>query len=409
MPADTAPEAPTEPPGALEGLRILDLATMAAGPWAASYLADWGAEVIKVEHPETGDHVRRWGGAKNGVPLFWKSLSRNKRAITLKLSHPEGRAVALDLVRHCDAVVENFRPGVLERWGLGPDDLRAVRPDIVMLRTTAYGQTGPYANRPGFGTLAEAMSGLAHLTGEPDGPPTLAAYPLADGVAGLAGAMALLAALYHRDALGGRGQVIDNAIAEANLRLIEYMVLEHDQLGVVPGRQGNRLPGLAPRNAYPTRDGGHVAISGGTQSTVARLFEAMGRPELIEDARFATAADRVANVAALDAIIGGWVVERTTAEVMEVFDRHEVAGTPVADIAQVFANPHYRARGAIVTVEDDELGPLQTLAPHPRLSATPGRIRRMGAPRGHDTDTVLRDLLGYDPARIAALRTAGAI
>jgi len=396
-------------PGALDGVRILDLATMAAGPWAASYLADWGADVIKVEHPETGDHVRRWGRAKDGVPLFWKSLSRNKRAITLRLSHPEGRAVALDLVRQCDAVVENFRPGVLERWGLGPEDLRAVRPDVIVLRTTAYGQNGPYAGRPGFGTLAEAMSGLAHLTGEPDGPPTLAAYPLADGVAGLSGAMALLAALYHRDACGGSGQVIDNAITEANLRLIEYMVLEHDQLGVVPGRQGNRLPGLAPRNTYPTRDGGHVAISGGTQSTVARLFEAMGRPELIEDPRFAAAADRVANVAALDAIIGGWVVERTTAEVMAVFDRFEVAGTPVADIRQVFANPHYRAREAIVEVEDEDLGRLRTLAPHPRLSATPGRIRWMGQAKGRDTGAVLGELLGYSEERIDALRAAGAI
>lgn len=395
--------------GALGGLRILDLATMAAGPWAASYLADWGAEVIKVEHPETGDHVRRWGRAKDGVPLFWKSLSRNKRAITLRLSHPEGRAVALDLVRHCDAVVENFRPGVMERWGLGPDDLRAARPDVIVLRTTAFGQTGPYAGRPGFGTLAEAMSGLAHLTGEPDGPPTLAAYPLADGVGGLAGAMALLAALYHRDVAGGPGQIIDNAICEANLQLIEYMVLEHDQLGVVPGRQGNRLPGLAPRNAYPTLDGGYVAISGGTQSTVARLFEAIGRPELTVDPRFATAAGRVANVAALDAIIGGWIVERTTGTVMEVFDRFEVAAAPVADIAQVFANPHYRARGTIVEVEDEDLGRVRTLAPHPRLSATPGRIRGMGPALGRDTEAVLRDLLGYGPERIAALRSAGAI
>lgn len=397
------------PKGALEGVRILDLATMAAGPWAASYLADWGADVIKVEHPVQGDHLRRWGKSKGDVPLFWKSISRNKRVMTIDLSHPEGRDVVLDLVRSCDAVVENFRPGVLERWRLGYEDLRSAREDIILLRTTAFGQTGPYARRPGFGTLAEAMSGLAHLTGEPDGPPTLAAYPLADGVAGLSGAMALLAALYHRDALGGTGQVIDNAISEANLRLIEYIVLEHDQLGLVPGRQGNRLPGLAPRNAYPTSDGGYIAISGGTQSTVDQIFEAIGRAELIDDPRFATAAVRVANVDALDAIIGGWIVERTTDEVVEVFDRLDVAAAPVANIAQVFSNPHYLARETIVEVEDDELGPVQTLAPHPRLSATPGCVRWLGAPKGQDTDQILQEILGYAPERIASLRETGAI
>jgi crotonobetainyl-CoA:carnitine CoA-transferase CaiB-like acyl-CoA transferase len=399
----------TAPRGALEGVRILDIATMAAGPWAATYLADWGADVIKVEHPRDGDHVRRWGMSKDDVPLFWKSISRNKRHITVNMSHPQGRQVILDLVRHCDAVVENFRPGVLERWGLGFDELVAVRPDIILLRTTAFGQDGPYARRPGFGTLAEAMSGLAHMTGQADGPPTLAAYPLADGVAGLAGAMALLAALYHRDALGGGGQVIDNAIAEANLRLIEYMVPEHEKLGVVPQRQGNRLPGLAPRNAYPTRDNGYIAISGGTQSIVQRLFNALGRPELIDDPRFATAAARVANVAALDAVIGGWIVERTVDEVMEVFDRHEVAGTPVADIAQVFRNQHYVARQAIVEVEDDDFGTVKTLAPHPRLSATPGTIRKMGGRMGRDLDDVLTGLLDYDAQHIAALRATGAI
>lgn len=400
----------TEPTrGALDGLRILDLATMAAGPWAASYLADWGADVIKVEHPDMGDHVRRWGRSKNDIPLFWKSISRNKRAITVNLSHPEARTLMLELVAQCDAVVENFRPGVLERWGLGPDDLMRARPDIVILRTTAFGQTGPYATRPGFGTLAEAMSGLAHLTGEPDGPPTLAAYPLADGVAGLAGAMALMAALYHRDALGGGGQVIDNAIAEANLRLIEYLVLEYDQLGIVQGRQGNRLPGLAPRNAYPTRDSGYVAVSGGTQSTVIGLFEAIGRPELIDDPRFATSADRIANVDALDAILGGWIVERSMEEVVAVFDAKQVAAAPVADIAQIFGNPHYQARGTIVSVEDPDLGPVRTLAPHPRLSVTPGHIRHLGVTKGQDTDTILRELLGFDEARISHLREVGAI
>tara|TARA_B100000780_G_scaffold275484_1_gene242157 strand:+ start:9556 stop:10761 length:1206 start_codon:yes stop_codon:yes gene_type:complete len=395
--------------GALDGLRILDLATMAAGPWAATYLADWGADVIKVEHPEMGDHLRHWGKSKDGTPLFWKSISRNKRTITVNLSHSEGRALVLELAAQCDALVENFRPGVMESWGLGPDDLMRARPNIVMLRTTAFGQTGPYAKRPGFGTLAEAMSGLAHLTGEADGPPTLAAYPLADGVAGLAGAMALMAALYHRDALDGVGQVIDNAIAEANLRLIEYMVLEHDQLGIVPGRQGNRLPGLAPRNTYPTYDGGYVAVSGGTQSTTAGLFNAIGRPELIDDPRFNTGANRVANVDALDAILGGWIVERNMEEVLTVFDREQVAAAPVADIAQVFTNPHYRARETIISVKDPDLGSTRTLAPHPRLSATPGRIRHMGSAKGQDTNAVLRDLLGYDDARIGMLRELGAI
>lgn len=397
------------PGGPLVGIRVLDIATMAAGPWAASYLADWGADVIKVEHPRTGDHLRNWGKAKGDVPLFWKSISRNKHHLTVDLSHPDGKSLILDLVKHCDAVVENFRPGVLERWQLGFDTLEATRPGIILLRTTAFGQTGPYADRPGFGTLAEAMSGLAHLTGDPAGPPTLAAYPLADGVAGLSGAMALLAALYHRDALGGQGQVIDNSIAEANLRLIEYMIVEHDQLGTVPGRQGNRLPGLAPRNVYKTGDGGYVAISGGTHSVVARLFEAIGRPELMDDPRFSSAAARVDNVDAIDAIIGGWIVERTSDGVMAVFDMYNVAGTPVADVRQIFNNPHFRARETLITVEDEELGAVQTVAPHPRMSATPGAVRRLGGVKGRDNDRILADLLGYSDQHINDLRLRGVI
>lgn len=396
-------------PGALEGLRVLDLATMMAAPWSGTYLADYGAEVVKAEMPRTGDPVRQWGSQFEGTSLPWKGLARNKTLITLALNTEEGQELLLRMIPEFDVLIENFRPGVLERWNLSPARLHEANPRLIILRTSGYGQTGPFAPKPGFGTLAEAFSGLSYITGAADRPPVLSGYPLADGVAALAGAMSLLAALYWRDVNGGTGQVIDNAIIEANYRLIDYVMLDYEKLGVIRGRSGNRLGDLAPRNTYQTRDGSWVAISGGTQGIVHRLFEAMERPDLITDPRFLNNALRLVNVAELDAEIDAWMIQHDVDHVLALFEEYGVAGAPVNNSAQIAAHPHFRARELLLRVDDEELGPTSTPHVHPRMSKTPGGVRHLGGRIGRDNDTFYRDVVGLDEAELARLREAGAI
>src|SRR5919198_2683885 len=278
-------------PQPLDGIRVLDVATLFAGPLIATFLGDFGADVIKVEHPR-GDPVRGHGHTKDGVPLWWKMIARNKRAITLDLSKPEGQEILCRLVERSDVLVENFRPGTLERWNLGPDRLLQVNPRLVLVRTTAFGQFGPYAGRPGFGTIAESLSGFAAITGQPDGPPTLPPFGLADGIAGLAGTIATLFALYHRDAHGGSGQVVDLAIIEPILTVLGGQPTSFDQLGIVQQRTGNRTPNNAPRNTYRTCDGKWVAISTSAQSVAERVMRLVGRPELTLEPWFATGTGR---------------------------------------------------------------------------------------------------------------------
>lgn len=395
--------------GPLEGLKVLDVATMMAGPWAATYLADYGAHVVKAELPRRGDPVRHWGSQLEGTSLAWKGLSRNKKLITLALNVPEGQAMLRRLVREFDVLVENYRPGVMERWGLGPDVLLAENPRLIILRTSGYGQDGPYATKPGFGTLAEAFSGLAYITGADDRPPVISGYPLADGVAALAGAMSILAAVYWRDVAGGTGQVIDNAIIEANYRLIDYTMLDYEKLGIIRERSGNRLEDLAPRNTYETSDGGWVAVSGGTQGIVERLFKAIEREELIGDPRFTDNALRRANVVELDAAISAWTRTHTMAEVLEVFERYEVAGAPVNNIAQIADNEHFRARNLLQAIDDPELGMTSTTHVHPRMSATPGGVRSLGGIIGRDNEEFYLGELGLSEAEFEALRDAGAV
>jgi crotonobetainyl-CoA:carnitine CoA-transferase CaiB-like acyl-CoA transferase len=395
--------------GPLEGLRVLDVATMMAGPWAATYLADYGAHVVKAELPGRGDPVRHWGSQLEGTSLAWKGLSRNKKLITLALNVPEGQAMLRRLVRDFDVLVENYRPGVMERWGLGPDVLLAENPRLIILRTSGYGQDGPYATKPGFGTLAEAFSGLAYITGADDRPPVISGYPLADGVAALAGAMSILAAVYWRDVGGGTGQVIDNAIIEANYRLIDYTMLDYEKLGIIRERSGNRLEDLAPRNTYETSDGGWVAVSGGTQGIVERLFKAIEREELIGDPRFTDNALRRANVVELDAAISAWTRTHTMAEVLEVFERYEVAGAPVNNIAQIADNEHFRARNLLQAIDDPELGMTSTTHVHPRMSATPGGVRSLGGVIGRDNEEFYLGDLGLSEEEFETLRNAGAV
>ncbi len=395
--------------GALEGLRVLDVATMMAGPWAATYLADFGADVVKAELPIKGDPVRLWGSQVEGTSLAWKGLSRNKRLITLALNTPEGQQMLLRLVKDFDVLVENYRPGVMERWGLSPDRLLEANPRLIILRTSGYGQDGPYASKPGFGTLAEAFSGLSYITGSEDRPPALSGYPLADGVTALAGAMAILAALYWRDVNGGTGQVIDNAIIEANYRLIDYTMLDYEKLGIVRERTGNRLGDLAPRNTYKTADGGWVAISGGTQGIVERLFIAIDRDDLLDDPRFSNNAERLRNVAALDEAIGAWVIQHPIDHVLAVFEEHTVSGAPVNNVALIADNEHFRARNLLQSVEDPELGLTSTVHVHPRMSATPGGVKSLGGQIGRDNDAFYLGEMGLTSEEYEALREAGAV
>ncbi|MFG2792316.1 CaiB/BaiF CoA transferase family protein [Streptomyces sp. NPDC048419] len=391
----------------LSGLRVLDLATLFAGPLAATLLGDFGAEVIKVEHPTKPDPSRGHGPSKNGIGLWWKLLGRNKRTITLDLSKPGGRSTLLRLAATADVVIENFRPGTLEKWDLGWAELSAANPRLILTRVTAFGQFGPYAHRPGFGTLAEAMSGFAAITGEPGAPPTLPPFGLADSIAGLATAYAVMTALTARDRTG-EGQVVDMAIIEPILTVLGPQPTWYDQLGHVQPRTGNRSQNNAPRGTYLTADGAWVAVSTSAQSVAERVMHLVGRPELVDEPWFATGADRARHADVLDAAVGSWIAERTRTEVLAAFEKAEAAVAPVQDVREVMTDPQYAALDTITALDDPELGPLRMQNVLFRLSATPGAIRWAGRPHGADTETVLT-ALGLTPAELTALREEGAV
>ncbi|MEU1088531.1 CoA transferase [Streptomyces sp. NPDC005892] len=399
--------APTSAPTPLSGLRVLDLATLFAGPLAATMLGDFGAEVIKIEHPRKPDPSRGHGPAKDGIGLWWKLLGRNKRNLTLDLSSPGGREVLLRLAAGTDVIIENFRPGTLERWGLGWEELEAVNPRLVLTRVTAFGQFGPYSHRPGFGTLAEAMSGFAAITGEPEGPPTLPPFGLADSIAALATAYAVMTALAGRDRTG-RGQVVDMAIIEPILTVLGPQPLWFDQLGHVQQRTGNRSRNNAPRNTYRTADGQWVAVSTSAQSIAERVMRLVGRPELIEEPWFASGATRAEHADELDGAVGSWIARHTRDDALAEFEKAEAAIAPVYDVRDVMEDPQYRALDSVTEVDDPELGPLRMQNVLFRLSGTPGGIRWAGRPHGADTEEILREL-GLSGERIAALRSEGAL
>ncbi|OSZ61038.1 acyl-CoA transferase [Streptomyces pharetrae CZA14] len=400
-------QAPPPPAPPLTGLRVLDLATLFAGPLAATLLGDFGADVIKVEHPTRPDPSRGHGPSKDGVGLWWKLLGRNKRTITLDLSRPGGRATLLRLAAGADVIVENFRPGTLEKWDLGWPELSAANPRLVLARVTGFGQFGPYARRPGFGTLAEAMSGFAAITGEPDAPPTLPPFGLADSIAGLATAYAVLTALAGRDRTGA-GQVVDLALIEPILTVLGPHPLWYDQLGHVQPRTGNRSQNNAPRNTYRTADGTWVAVSTSAQSVAERVMHLVGRPELIDEPWFATGADRARHTDVLDEAVGAWIARHTRADVLAAFEKAEAAVAPVQDVTDVMTDPQYAALDTITTVDDPELGPLRMQNVLFRLSGTPGAIRWAGRPHGADTEAVLTEA-GLTPDELAALRAEGAL
>lgn len=408
MTTATLPDDPTAsatPP--LHGLRVLDLATLFAGPLAATMLGDFGAEVVKVEHPTRPDPSRGHGPAKDGVGLWWKILGRNKRTITLDLGTPAGRDVLLRLAADADVIVENFRPGTLERWGLGWAELSAVNPRLVLARVTGFGQFGPYSHRPGFGTLAEAMSGFAAMTGEPDGPPTLPPFGLADSIAALATAYAVMTALNGR-ATSGRGQVVDLAIIEPILTVLGPQPLWYDQLGYVQPRTGNRSRNNAPRNTYRTADGSWLAVSTSAQSVAERVIRLVGREELIGEPWFGTGGGRADHADVLDEAVGGWISRHSRDDAIAAFEKAEAAIAPVHDIRDVMSDPQYRALDTVTEVPDPELGPIRMQNVLFRLSETPGSIRWAGRPHGADTEAVLTEL-GLSAPEIAALRKEGAL
>ena len=391
----------------LDGVRVIDLATLFAGPLATAFLGDFGADVIKVEHPAKPDPARGHGPAKDGIGLWWKVLGRNKRTVTLNLSDPAGAALLKRLVASADVLVENFRPGTLERWGLSPDELHAVNPGLVVARISGFGQVGPYARRPGFGTLAEAMSGFAAATGEPDGPPTLPPFGLADSVTALAAAYAVMLALRSRE-LSGRGQVVDLAIIEPIMAMLGPQITWYDQVGYVQPRLGNRSGNNAPRNAYRCADGSWVAVSTSAQSIAERVLRLVGRPELIGEPWFATGVGRAAHADELDAAVGAWVAERDRAEVLAAFEAAQAAAGPVYDVRDILTDPQFAALGTVLTVPDEELGEVRMQNVPFRLSATPGRIRHAGPRHGRDTDAVL-GALGLAEGELTELRERGVI
>jgi crotonobetainyl-CoA:carnitine CoA-transferase CaiB-like acyl-CoA transferase len=390
--------------GPLAGLRVLDLATIYAGPLAAQLLGDFGAEVIKVEHPSRPDGLRGHGRQQDGIGLWWKMVARNKRTLGLDLSDPDGAAILLRLAATADVIIESFRPGTLERWGLGYEQLSAANPAVILLRVSGFGQTGPYASRPGFGTLIEAMSGFAAMTGEPDGAPTLPPFGLADGIAGIAAAMAALLALYHRDAQGGAGQVADVSVLEPLVTVLGPQPTVYDQLGEVPARTGNRSINNAPRNTYRTADGHWVAVSSSATSIAQRIMRIIGHPELIDEPWFGSGAGRAEHAALIDGLVGDWIADRPRAEVLETFEKAAAAAAPVYDVSGLVADPHVRGRQVLTRVPDPDFGDLLMQNLIARLSDSPGRIRFTGRAAGADTDAILISELGMSPEDVAGLR-----
>lgn len=398
----------TQSNGPLTGLRVLELSNVVAGPSACQILGDFGAEIIKIEHP-TGDGLRRQGHTKNGVPLWWSVLGRNKKSVTMYLGDPECAEILKKMVKDADVLVEGFRPGTLEKWGLGYDVLSEIHPGLIVARLSGFGQEGPYSKRPAFGTLIESMSGFAHLTGQQDGPPTLPPLALADYMAGLSAVSAIMMALYHRDALGGKGQVIDLTVFEPLMSTMAAPIVRADQLGMRETRTGNRSVNTAPRNTYLTADGKWVGVASSTNEVAKRVVTMAERPDLAEEPWFGSGRGRVEHNDLLDEVLGGWIAKRTRSDVLAAALEHEVTLAPVYNINELLEDPHIVARDMITAVEDPVLGQVRMPNVLFRMSETPGRIRWTGPALGASNEEILSQRYGVDEATMARLRARGVV
>ncbi len=400
-------KAPTST-GPLAGLIVLDLSTIVSGGTTTSVLADLGALVIKVEHPKGGDPLRSWGPFISGQSVWWKVVSRNKKSVTLNLSQPRGQQLLAELVKRADVLVENFRPGTMERWGLAPETLLERNPRLVILRISGFGQTGPYRHRPGFGTVAEAMSGIVALSGFPHSPPLLPPMPLADEVAGLTGALSVVAAIHHR-ASSGRGQVIDVSLYESLFRLLIPYVTQYTSLGLLAQRTGNNFSDAAPRNLYRSGDGTWIALSATSQRVFERLAAAIGRPALLQDQRFKDNTARVQHREELDAIIGEWMAARSEEEILGQLEESGAVAGPVYDVPRILNDPQYAARQDVIAVRDPDLGEIRMVGIIPKFSETPGAVTHPGPKLGAHNREIYGNWLGLDDAALANLAAEGVV
>jgi formyl-CoA transferase len=392
---------------ALTGLKVVELGQLIAGPFAAKTLADFGADVVKIETPKTGDPLRKWRLLKDGTSVWWQVQSRNKRSVALDLKEKEAQDIVRQLIKDADVLIENFRPGAMEGWGLGPDELLAINPRLIMLRISGYGQTGPYRDKPGFGVVAEAMSGLRHLTAEPGRVPVRVGVSIGDTLASLHGVIGILTALHEREK-SGQGQVIDVALYEAVFNCMESLLPEYSAFGAVREAAGSALPGIAPSNAYRCQDEGYVLIAGNGDSIFKRLMHTLGRDDLGNDPALTDNAGRVKRVAEIDVAIGVWTAQLTVAQVLEALDKAEVPAGRIYTVADIAADPHYQARGMIQHVQMDDGTSLAVPGIIPKLSRTPGSHRRNAPTIGQDTDAVLNEI-GLTAAQIQTLKEKGIV
>ena len=406
--AETTPPVGT-PEGPLADLRVIEMGTLIAGPFCGQILGDFGAEVIKLEDPKVGDPMRQWGRSlPKGLSPWWPVIGRNKKSVGVDLRTAEGQQIARDLIRGAEVVVENFRPGALEKWGLSYESLSAENPGLIMARVSGFGQTGPYSQRPGYGLIGEAMGGLRHVTGDPDRPPARAGISIGDSLAAMHATMGVLMALHARERTG-KGQVIDAALFESVLAVMENLVTEYDLTGYIRERSGSALPGIAPSNAYPCAGGDLILIGGNGDTVFARLCEAMGQPHLKTDPKFASHAARGENQAELDAAIAQWTAAQRLEDLLVLLQSHDVPASRVFRAPDMLSDPQFQARDAIVEVAHPVFGAVKMQNAFPKLSGTPGRVRWPGPPLGAHTDEVLAQAIGYSPEKIAALRAKGVV
>ncbi len=401
----TAPAIPS--PSALQGVRVVEMGQLIAGPFCGKTLAEFGADVVKIEPPGSGDPLRQWRLIQDGTSVWWQVQSRNKRSVALDLRQSEGQQLARDLIAQADVLIENFRPGTLEGWGMSPEALMALNPRLIMVRISGYGQTGPYRDLPGFGAIGEAMGGLRHLTGEPGRVPVRVGVSIGDTLAALHATIGVMMALYHRDQRGGRGQVIDVALHEAVFNVMESLLPEYSAFGAVREAAGSALPGIAPSNAYRCSDG-YVLVAGNGDSIFKRLMDVIGRPDLGSDPGLAGNAGRVERVVELDTAIEAWTVNRTVQQVLDALGAARVPAGKVYTVADIAADPHYRARDMILTQKTRDGRELEVPGIVPKLSGTPGTVRTAAPRLGDDTDQVLREM-GLSDEQIAQLRAKGVV